>query len=96
MRIVSFYHTASSTRSRRTAARRELTGRSSAAASWSSALLIHGGNSVAIGRLPLLARLHSRFHLFAGCGLTTMFNDEACGTRCSKEVKKTLSAAPTS
>jgi len=41
-------------------------------------VFIHGGNSVAAGWIPLLARLHERFHLFApdrpGCGLTTMFN----------------------
>jgi pimeloyl-ACP methyl ester carboxylesterase len=48
-------------------------------------VLIHGGNSVAIGWLPLLARLHSRFHLFApdrpGCGLTTMFDYQGVDLR---------------
>jgi pimeloyl-ACP methyl ester carboxylesterase len=41
-------------------------------------LFIHGGNSVAAGWIPLLAKLHQRFHLYApdrpGCGLTTMFS----------------------
>jgi pimeloyl-ACP methyl ester carboxylesterase len=41
-------------------------------------VFIHGGNSVAAGWIPLLARLHERFHLLApdrpGCGLTTKFN----------------------
>lgn len=41
-------------------------------------LLVHGGNSVAAGWTPLLARLQHRFHLYApdrpGCGLTTQFN----------------------
>jgi pimeloyl-ACP methyl ester carboxylesterase len=41
-------------------------------------LFIHGGNSVAAAWIPLLAKLHQRFHLYApdrpGCGLTTMFS----------------------
>jgi pimeloyl-ACP methyl ester carboxylesterase len=41
-------------------------------------LLIHGGNSVAATWIPLLAKLHQRFQLYApdrpGCGLTTMFS----------------------
>ena len=41
-------------------------------------VFVHGGNSVAAGWIPLLARLHERFQLFApdrpGCGLTTTFN----------------------
>ncbi len=44
----------------------------------SPVLFVHGGNSVAVSWTPLLARLHTRFHLFApdrpGCGLTTKFN----------------------
>ncbi|HEX9102087.1 MAG TPA: alpha/beta hydrolase, partial [Polyangia bacterium] len=41
-------------------------------------LFIHGGNSVAIGWLPLLTRLQSRFRLIVpdrpGCGLTSQFS----------------------
>ncbi len=41
-------------------------------------LFVHGGNSVAASWTPLLARFHSRFHLYApdrpGCGLTTKFS----------------------
>jgi pimeloyl-ACP methyl ester carboxylesterase len=48
-------------------------------------LMVHGGNSVAIGWLPLLERLHGRFHLFApdrpGCGLTTPYAYEGVDLR---------------
>ena len=40
-------------------------------------LLVHGGNGVAAGWMPLLTRLSPRFHLYApdrpGCGLTSQF-----------------------
>jgi pimeloyl-ACP methyl ester carboxylesterase len=48
-------------------------------------LFVHGGNSVAIGWLPLLAKLRSGFHLFApdrpGCGLTSMFDYQGVDLR---------------
>ncbi len=48
-------------------------------------LMVHGGNSVAIGWLPLLERLHPAFHLFApdrpGCGLTTLFDYQGVDLR---------------
>lgn len=48
-------------------------------------LLVHGGNSVAIGWLPLLERLHSKFHLLVpdrpGCGLTSQFNYQGVDLR---------------
>lgn len=41
-------------------------------------VLVHGGGSVAAGWMPLLTRLHPRFHLYApdrpGCGLTSQFS----------------------
>jgi pimeloyl-ACP methyl ester carboxylesterase len=48
-------------------------------------LLVHGGNSVAVGWLPLLERLRPRFHLLApdrpGCGLTTPFDYQGVDLR---------------
>jgi pimeloyl-ACP methyl ester carboxylesterase len=41
-------------------------------------VFVHGGNSVAAGWAPLLARLQDRFHIYApdrpGCGLTSPFS----------------------
>jgi pimeloyl-ACP methyl ester carboxylesterase len=48
-------------------------------------LMVHGGNSVAIGWLPLIERLHRRVHLLApdrpGCGLTTQFDYQGVDLR---------------
>ena len=48
-------------------------------------LMVHGGNSVAIGWLPLLERLHPHFHLLApdrpGCGLTSQFDYQGVDLR---------------
>jgi pimeloyl-ACP methyl ester carboxylesterase len=48
-------------------------------------LMVHGGNSVAIGWLPLLERLHPQFHVLApdrpGCGLTSQFDYQGVDLR---------------
>jgi pimeloyl-ACP methyl ester carboxylesterase len=48
-------------------------------------LMVHGGNSVAIGWLPLLERLHPQFRVLApdrpGCGLTTQFDYQGVDLR---------------